>query len=843
MSYHSIPKERLAYLRGSERGLTTEEVMERYAHHGHNDIVESAPHPWWGVIRDTAKDPMLWFFAATSALYALVGQSTEALTLLAAILPLMGMDVYLHRRTQASTEGLKSRLASTATVIRNGLEDTINSRELVPGDLVRVQSADALPADGIFTAGTEVQVDESALTGEAFPVSKRPINDLPLGSTAPRVEDIHWGFAGTRMLTGTAHVRIVFTGSETLYGEIVQSAVHGTHDNTPLQRAIASLVRVLLFTAVGVCILLAGIRLYQGHTWLDALISAVTLATAAIPEEFPVVFTFFLGVGVYRLAHRQALVRRAVTVENIGRVTCICSDKTGTITEGQLDLTHLMPAISADEKDLLKVACLASRSDSGDPMDEAIFRRADQCDGSPHTPDRIATFPFTEDRKRETAIIELDSSELLVSSKGAAEVILQMCCLKENETDAWLAKIQELAAGAHKVIAVASRKVNKTIATAQEPNSDFDFVGLLAFEDPVRPGVREAVKACQAADIHPIMVTGDHPLTARAVATEVGLGSPSPRVMSGDEVEEWVRTGRGKELGSLDVIARAKPAQKLLLVRTLQESGEIVAVTGDGVNDVPALQAADIGVAMGGRGTRSAREVASIVLLDDNFRTIVGAIAEGRQLFKNLQLSFQYLLIIHIPLVLTATLIPMAGYPLLYFPVHVVWLEILIHPTAMLVFQESAPHKLIRDTRNDGRAQFFTKSQWAILMITGVVIAAFVTAGYLRSLEGIGNIEHGRAMALATFTTAGAFVTAVLSRLRTRAACVMCLGTLVTSFALIQTPKLDELLHLTPLHWDDWALAVIAGSFAAAIPATIGAWSNRDKLLHRYAANEKTLRQ
>ena len=515
MTYRSIPKERLEYLRESERGLTTLQVGERLAKYGHNDIVESAPHPLWGVIRDTAKDPMLWFFAGTSALYALVGQHTEAITLFAAILPLMGMDIYLHRRTQASTEGLKSRLATKATVIRNGLEDIIDSRDLVPGDLVRVQSGDPLPADGIFTAGAEVQVDESALTGEAYPVSKRPPQNVAAYVKEPRVEDIHWAFAGTRMLTGKAHIRIVFTGPETLYGEIVQSAVFGTHDGTPLQRAIGRLVRVLLFAAIGVCLLLAGIRLYQGHSWLDALISAVTLATAAIPEEFPVVFTFFLGVGVYRLAKRQALVRRAVTVENIGRVTCICSDKTGTITEGQLRLTHFLPALSVDENKLLEVACLASRNDSGDPMDDAIFLRASQTAGLADTPERIATFPFTEDRKRETAVSRLNSSDLLVASKGAAEVILQMCCLSEDETDTWLAKIQELASGAHKVIAVASRSVDETTDVSQEPKSDFDFVGLLAFEDPVRPGVRDAVKACQSADIHAIMVTGDHPLTAQ----------------------------------------------------------------------------------------------------------------------------------------------------------------------------------------------------------------------------------------------------------------------------------------------------------------------------------------
>lgn len=816
MSRRRVPPDRLEQL-WNERSLTTAEADVRRTQFGTNDIVESAPRPWWSLIQDTAKDPMLWFFAGTSALYAFVGQNTEALTLLAAIVPLIGMDVYLHRRTQASTEGLKSRLATTAVAFRDGAETSIPSVALVPGDLIRVTSNEPIPADGIFLSASEVQVDESALTGEAHPVAKGHFVGAPDGQASP-VDEVHWGFAGTRMLTGNARIRVVFTGQETVYGEIVRSAIHGLHDTTPLQKSIGSLVKLLLVAAIAVCVLLAGIRLYQGETWLDALISAVTLATAAIPEEFPVVFTFFLGVGVYRLAQRQALVRRAVTVENIGRVSCICSDKTGTITEGRLQLTHAIPAALTDESRLLSIACLAARSDSGDPMDEAILLRKVDPGVFFASIQRIATFPFTEDRKRESAIVRQNDGQLTVASKGAAEVILQMCRLTEDEQNTWLARIRELAAGAHKVIAVASRSTSESIDLSCEPNSDFDFDGLLAFEDPVREGVREAIGACQAAGIHIIMVTGDHPLTAHAVAMEVGIGAPNPHVISGDELEKLVNSQQGAELLKVDVIARAKPGQKLLLVNALQQAGEIVAVTGDGVNDVPALQAADIGVAMGERGTRSAREVASIVLLNDNFRTIVGAIAEGKQLFRNLQLSFQYLLIIHIPLVLTATLIPIVGYPLLYLPVHVVWLEILIHPTAMLVFQESAPKTLMRNGRSSGTAKFFTLGQWLMLVGTGLFIAVIVSAGYLRSLEGIRNIEHGRAMALATLTSASAFITAALSRMRTRAAWVMCIGTLVSSFLLIQTPTIDASLHLSALHGDDWALALFGGLVAAAIP-------------------------
>jgi P-type Ca2+ transporter type 2C len=817
MARRLVPLARLQQLIPSLRGLTRTEVKERGQEYGPNDIVETTTHPWWDLLRDTVKDPMLWLFAGVGVLYALIGQLTEALTLIVAILPLLGMDVYLHRRTQASTAGLKTRLATTANVVRDDSVGTIPAVDLVPGDLVVIPPGEPSPADGLVIEGTGLQVDESALTGEAYPVPKRPLGDLPQASGDPLVEEAHWVFAGTRLLTGEARVRVVYTGGETLYGEIVRSAIHGTHEVTPLQAAIGKLVKILIVAALILCLVLGAMRLYQGYGWLDALISAVTLATAAIPEEFSVVFTFFLGVGVYRMAQRQALVRRAVTVENIGRVTYICSDKTGTITEGRLRLEHLLPAGDHDEDRLLFLASLASRDDSGDPMDEAILKAAKAKGIGGARPETTETFPFTEDRKRETAIVREDDGRLLVVTKGAAEVVLAMSTLDDAERAAWLDKIAGLAEGAHKVITVASRAVDVSPGPDREPDAGFEFAGMLAFEDPVREGVREAVRDCNTAGIHPIMVTGDHPLTALAVAKSVGIGGEAPRLVTGEELEGFVTHKKGNELLRVDVIARAKPAQKLMLVKSLQEGGEIVAVTGDGVNDVPALQSADVGVAMGERGTRSAREVAAIVLLDDNFRTIVGAIREGRQLFENLRLSFQYLLMVHIPFVVTATLIPLAGYPLLYLPVHIVLLEIMIHPTAMLAFQEPADRVLSRRTHVAGRAQFFGFAEWVAIVLTGIVISAMVMAGYLRSLEGAQDVEHGRAMALAIFTVTGACVAAALSRLRTRASWVISIGTILSSFLLIQTPKMNRVLHLQALHRDDWMLVGLAGLFAGCV--------------------------
>ena len=818
MLRRALPAERLPESWLAPHGLARAEADERRRRFGANHIVEAPGGALRALAADTAKDPMLWFLALTSALYAAVGQRAEALTLLAALVPLVGMDAFLHRRTQASVEGLQSRLAVSARVVRDGVRQEIPVAEVVVGDLVLVATGEVFPADGVVLAGTGLQADESALTGEAYPVPKAPLTAPPRDGPEPAVEHEHWGLAGTRLLTGGATLRVAYTGGETVYGEIVRSAARGAHALTPLQGAIRNLVTVLVAAASVVCLIMAFARLRQGYGWLDALVSAVTLASAALPEEFPVVFTFFLGVGVYRLARRQALVRRAVSVENIGRVSCICSDKTGTITEGRLTLAHLLPAPGVPEGRLRALAAIASRPESGDPLDAAILRETPR-EGARGLPvELVATFPFTEGRRRESAIVRDPDDTLIAVTKGAAEVVLAMCELGADDRARWERDAAELSAGGHKVIACAWRGLDARAWSGGELAHGLRLAGLLAFEDPVREGVAQAVGLCRAAGIHTIMVTGDHPLTARAVAREIGLGGEAPVVIAGDEIEARIVRGEGATFRRVDVIARATPAQKLALVRALQEAGDVVAVTGDGVNDVPALQAADVGIAMGERGTRSAREVAAIVLLDDNFRTIVRAVGAGRELFENLKASFQYLLMIHIPLVITAAFIPLAGYPLLYLPTHIVWLELVIHPTALLVFQDLARGAGLGPAAPLGGARFFSRREWTAIGVVGALITVAVTTGYVASLGEQGQVEHGRAMALVVLTLASAALTAALSRLGTWTARAVAAGTAALSVVLVQTPALANLLHLAPLHVGDWAAA---GGVAAVVAALV----------------------
>lgn len=809
----SIPLDRLEGLDISLRGLSVAEISARQARYGDNRIVEAIEAGWLHLLQATLKDPMLWFLIGTSLLFGLVGERSEAIILLVALIPFLAMDAFLHRRTQASIAGLSSHLASHACVVRDGLETVVDATAVVAGELVLLQAGEFLPADGIFVQTENLQLDESTLTGEAYPVRKSALGKLERLDGVAQVEDAHWGFAGARVLSGRAALRVVHVGGETLYGEIVRSAIHGTHERTPMQRAVANLVKVLLVAAAVVCVFLAWVRFRQGHGLVDALLSALTLAVAALPEEFPVAMTFFLGVGIYRLAKRQALVRRGVVVENIGRVTCICSDKTGTLTEGRLSLAHRYPASGQDEAGLLMIAAAASRKESADPMDLTILQAAGASGFV-----REASFPFTEDRKRETAIIR-QNGVLVAAVKGAPETVFALCGLSAAEQSHWQGLTGELAKGAHKVIACAVRELDGDFWPGGEPDHGFRFAGLLAFEDPLRAEVKKAVHSCRDARIHIIMVTGDHPVTAAAVARDAGLGGQVPVVMTGDEMDRRIAAEGGAFLNGVDVIARAIPSQKLALVRTLQGQGEIVAVTGDGVNDVPALQAADIGIAMGRRGTRSAREVAAIVLLDDNFRSIVQAIAEGRQLFRNLQLSFAYLLMIHLPLVATAAMIPLAGYPLLYLPVHVVWLELIIHPTALLVFQNLPAGEALRPRRPTQELRFFDRPQWLSIVLTGIVVAGVVMVSYDRSLGAGYDVDHARAMALVALTMASAGITAALSRLRGRAAKLVAAATVALSLLLVQVPALAHYLHLRPLHADDWLVAAAGGLLAALLPA------------------------
>lgn len=800
-----------------EDGLSSHEADSQRSRFGANDIVEAAGNPWVQLLLETFKDPMIWFLGGIGSVFLLIGQTSDGITLFVAVFPLFFMDAFLHWRTEASTSSLKGQLSSRVTVWRNSATVELDTRDVVPGDLVEVRAGLMLPADGIWQFAADLQVDESVLTGESLPIGKKATSLDPFALSdreEVKVAANTLAYAGTRVLSGQGRLLVLATGARTAYGEIVQSVARMPHELTPLQKSIGRLVRVLVYAALGLCVLLAAIRYLQGHGWLDALLSACTLAVAAIPEEFPVVFTFFLGVGIFRLARCKVLVRRSVSVENIGRITQICTDKTGTITAGHLTLTHLDSAKGETEVDLLSAALSASNSDS-DPMDVAI-QETGQSRGLT-APRPIRTFPFTEDRKRETSVIRTADGKLSACLKGAPETVLSLSSLADEEKDQWREKVSGWAKAGHKVIAVGRKELTADCDT--EPISGVRFCGLLAFEDPARPEVPEAMRYCRDNNVRVLMITGDHPDTAAAIAKDAGLTDGTPRVISAEAFperfeEKALAQGAGF-LKSLDVVARCTPMQKLRIVTALQSSGELVAVTGDGVNDVPALKAADIGIAMGERGSRSAKEVSSIILADDNFSTIARAIREGRQLFDNLRLSFKYLLYIHIPFVLTAAVLPLLGYPLLYLPVHIVWLELVIHPSALFAFQFVADGEV---RRRKPYTSFFSRREFFSIGAIGLVAAAAISFAFVRGIASSAALDVARAKAMVTLTFWSAGALLFLTGLKSRSSRVLFVLTLGSTLLLIQLPKLAPWVHVAPLPLYDWltSLALVVACVGGA---------------------------
>lgn len=804
-------------------GLPSNVALDQLERYGPNSVSDTTSNFALDLAREAIKDPMLWFLLGIGAVFWVVGDETEAIVLLLATIPVFAMDLFLHWRTQSATESLKSNMATKALVIRDGLERMIDSNQIVPGDLVLVDSNENafIPADGYWESTDRLQVDESTLTGEAFPIKKQMFSDFKsCVDTGIAVNSDFLGFAGTRALTGAGRLRALATGRHTEYGEIMWSVSAIGHERTALQKNVAKLTETLLYIAGAACLILAIVRYIQGYGWLDSLLSAATLAVAAFPEEFPVVLSFFLGVGVYRLAQNKALVRRAVTVENIGRVSCICTDKTGTITFGQLSLAHFDPAKGVTDSELLNFAFTASDPAGNDPLDEAIVSAAQQ--RKIESDLRYSTIPFAEDRKRHTVFTRL-GSDFYCITKGAPETVLRLCRLSQPERDDWTHRVSNWAKQGHKVIGVAKRQMaHLEWSQSLEPTSGMEWLGLLAFEDPARPDVAPAIEFCQKNGIRVLMLTGDHPDTATAIARDIGLGGGSPRVISAENhnlfsdgsslIESTCSepaNPTSNELESADVLARCTPLQKLQIVQLFKSRGEVVAVTGDGVNDVPALKAADIGFAMGLRGSRSAREVASIVLADDRFSTIVSAIREGRQLSINLRNSFEYLLLFHFPFVVSAALIPLMGYRLLFQPIHIVWLELLIHPTALLAFQATAKKDSIESVLSP--ASLFSYQEAKRLLLVGVVLTAAMVAIYVYFGVSIDNEAHGRSMVMAALGFWSAALAISLTKGRSRTAVYIALATVGVTFILINGSVLgifQSQLHVEPLNALDWLIVV-----------------------------------
>ena len=659
-----------------------------------------------------------------AAVYAALGDRADAIVSAIALLPVVAVGIILEGRSDAALDRLRQLTAPRARVVRDGRELEIPAVDVVPGDVLVLREGDVVAADGRLIDG-KLAVDEAALTGESIPV--------PLDAReAPQVS------AGTTVTGGRALARVTATGAATRYGSLATMLGTLKPPRTPIETSIGNLVKRMGAVVIAVCLGVVLVERGHGTAWTAARIAGVSLAMAALPEELPMVYTLYLALGAWRLSRDRALVRRLASVETLGSTSTICVDKTGTITFGRVELADVYSFAGASREEVLSAAALASDPQGSDPLDAAIAHSlaVDPRSGATLLEDE----PYDATRRYSAKTWDV-SGRRVRAIKGALESVAGFLPAGDPLfAQAWRAN-DDLAERAMRVLAVAVAPDGGAVT----------LLGLIAFRDPVREDVPAALAACRAASVRLAMVTGDHPATARAVARAVGFGNDADRIVTGDELAATSEAELPALVENARVFARTRPEQKLTIVRALRKSGQVVAMTGDGTNDALALREADIGIAMGRRGTEVAREAAGLVLLEDDVSTIVRAIADGRRIFDNLRRAVGYLIGFHAPLLLSAVILPIAGLPLLLSPVHLVWLELVVHPTSSLVFEsDPADDDIMRRPPRPRAESLLRRRDWLAPAAVGVTLSAAVLAIYAFGLHaGIGDAS-ARAAALIT---------------------------------------------------------------------------------------------
>ena len=694
-------------------------------------------------------DPMAVMLIIAAVVYFLLGETRDAVVLALALIPVLGVDVLLEARSRAALEKLARAAAPFADVVRDGHVVSVPLEEVVPGDLLVLREGHVIAADGIVRWAANVAIDESSLTGESEPQSKREWPSTP-GEAPP---DARF-FAGSQVVAGHGFGLVTTTGAATQYGGIAALVAQGASSASPLQQKAGVLVRRLGVVAVIVAIALFGLSLARGEPWTRALLGAVSLAMAAIPEEFPIVLTLFLSAGAWRLASHGMLVRRLASVETLGSTTVICTDKTGTLTRGEFQMVrHLALEPGLSEQDFLEAAVLACERHPTDAMERAIGTYAAARGVSPANLGTrwalVRDYDFDSVGKHMSHVWHaLDDDAYIVAAKGALEGILAHSRLDQSARSAVLEANSRLAAQGLRVLALAVKRMGQLGADREADEHDLTVYGLLGFQDPLRPEVSGAVAECQHAGIRIAMITGDHALTAHAVAEAAGILHEDDLIVTADELAALTEPERVARIRRTTIFARISPEQKFLIVDALKNDGAVVAMTGDGVNDAPALHRADIGIAMGQRGTDVARATADLVLLDDNFASIVATVREGRHIFQNIQRAFLYLITFHIPIVVLAITAPLMGVPLVLLPIHLVWLELIVHPVSAIVFQaEPASADIMNRPPRDPAAPLLPRAAVTRSAVSGAVLAVASFATYWWQWQSLGEAQ-ARAVSL-----------------------------------------------------------------------------------------------
>ncbi|MCX6061719.1 MAG: cation-translocating P-type ATPase [Campylobacterales bacterium] len=724
-------------------GLSTTQARERLIQYGRNMLPGSEPKTFLALILKVVREPMFLMLLGAGLIYLALGDRAEAAFLLAFVFVVIGITLVEEHKTQRALESLRDLSAPRALVIRDDKELRIPSQEVVPGDVMVLHEGDRIAADAQLVQG-QLSVDESLLTGESVSVDKTA------GS-----EDSSALFASTVVTKGFGLAIVQTTGIATAVGHIGQALALTDETPSGLQDASRTFVRTLTMLAIGLALFLVLLNwLWNNQSILKSILSGIALSMAILPEEIPVILTVFLALGAWRISKINVLTRNVTAVEALGAITILAVDKTGTLTQNRMEVAELsvnnLAFFAAEERELPEIfhtlvefTILATPTDPFDPMEKAIqlFGKT-HLSGTEHIHnDRTLEFQYelTPDILAMTHVYSDESPSLyLLATKGAPEAVADLCHLSQSELHTIQSQVEVMAKRGLRVLGVArgawqAPKDNSDWPASQH-DFDFTFLGLIGFIDPPRPEVPAAIAQCRSAGIRVLMITGDHPQTARSIAKQVGL-SENAEVILGDEIAILDDTDLFHRLEKTDVCARMRPEQKLRLVRVLQEGGNVVAMTGDGVNDAPALKAADVGIAMGERGTDVARESAALVLLDDSFESIVAAIAQGRRIYDNITKATRFVFAVHVPIIALMLVPALMQWPDILQPIHIVLLELLIDPTCAIVFEaESASLNVMnRPPRNASSNPFSLKNlSYAVRQGLGITLILLVGYALLR---------------------------------------------------------------------------------------------------------------
>lgn len=732
--------------------MSESEASFRQKTEGYNEIPQSNQRNVYAIAFEVIREPMFLLLVSCGVLYMLMGELSDALMLLGFVFVIMGITIVQERRTEHALEALRDLSSPRALVIREGVRKRIAGREVVRGDTLILSEGDRVPADAVFRKAINVYVDESLLTGEALPVRKIE-STTAIETEKPGGEDSPYIYSGTMVTAGQGIAEVISIGSRTELGKIGKAIESEKFEVTPLQRETGRMVFRLALIGLLFCVIVVLIySLTRGNTlqsWTQGTLAGIAMAMAILPEEFPVILTIFLALGAWRISRHRVLTRRMPAVETLGAATVLCTDKTGTLTLNQMTirqicadneiydvLTESDTQVPEKFHSLLEFGILASKVDPFDPMDKAIRQLGSiQLAQTEHLHEKwelVHEYPLSPNLLAISQVWRsTEQDSLVIATKGAPEAIADLCHFNDHQQALLADQVSRMASLGLRVLGVSRVCLPVVDLPLEQHDFSFEFLGLIGLEDPIRPTVPAAIQECYTAGIRVIMITGDYPETARSIARQMGLLS-AEKVITGIGIDSMDDAELAKRICNVNVYARVMPVQKLRLVNALKGNGEVVAMTGDGVNDAPALKAAHIGIAMGQRGTDVAREASALVLLDDDFSSIVEAVRLGRRIYGNIKKAIGYTFAIHVPIA-GLSLIPvfLTDWPLLLLPVHIAFLQLIIDPACSIIFEaEEAGKNVMKIPPRATNERLFNAKIVTVSVLQGLGVLAILLVMY-----------------------------------------------------------------------------------------------------------------